>query len=122
MPTTCRPYEPNQILLLSASASDWLPDGHRSHFINEAVEALDLSPFVLRVPAARPASLQAPARASSRIDAVLTGVGAASCGLDPHSRRPGATAKGIDVVPSGLGLPRHAAGAVASPFGAAAGP
>lgn len=43
MPTTYRPYEPNQILLLPPSVSDWLPDGHLAHFINDAVDALDLS-------------------------------------------------------------------------------
>ena len=45
MPTTYRPYEPNQILLLPPSVSDWLPDGHLAHFINDAVDALDLSAF-----------------------------------------------------------------------------
>jgi transposase len=48
MPTTYRPYEPNQILLLPPSVSDWLPDGHLAHFINDAVEALDMSAFHAR--------------------------------------------------------------------------
>src|SRR5476649_2210351 len=48
MPTTYRPYEPNQILLLPPSVSDWLPDGHLAHFINDAVDALDLGAFHAR--------------------------------------------------------------------------
>jgi transposase len=48
MPTTYRPYEPNQILLLPPSVSDWLPDGHLAHFINDAVDALELGAFHTR--------------------------------------------------------------------------
>ena len=43
MPTTYRPYQPNQTLLLPPSVSEWLPEDHLVHFINDAVDALDLS-------------------------------------------------------------------------------
>lgn len=43
MPTTYRPYQPTQTLLLPPSVSEWLPEGHLAHFINDAVDALDLS-------------------------------------------------------------------------------
>jgi transposase len=48
MPTTYRPYQPNQILLLPPSVSEWLPEGHLAHFINDAVDALDLHAFHAR--------------------------------------------------------------------------
>ena len=40
MPTSYRPYEPDQVMLLPAAPQDWLPTGHRAHFINDAVDAL----------------------------------------------------------------------------------
>jgi transposase len=48
MPTTYRPYEPNQTLLLPPSVSEWLPEDHLAHFINDAVDALDLRAFHAR--------------------------------------------------------------------------
>lgn len=48
MPTTYRPYQPNQTLLLPPSVSEWLPDDHLAHFINDAVDALDLQAFHAR--------------------------------------------------------------------------
>jgi transposase len=48
MPTTYRPYEPDQVMLLPASLQDWLPKGHLAYFINDTVEALDLRAFYAR--------------------------------------------------------------------------
>ncbi len=48
MPTTYRPYQPNQILLLPPSVSEWLPEDHLAHFISDAVDALDLQAFHAR--------------------------------------------------------------------------
>ena len=48
MPTTFRPYDPDQLLLLPASLRDWLPEGHLAFFVSDAVEALDLSAFYAR--------------------------------------------------------------------------
>jgi transposase len=45
MPTTFRPYSPDQALLLPPSVRDWLPEGHLSHFISDTIDALDLSGF-----------------------------------------------------------------------------
>ncbi|MEE8305200.1 MAG: IS1182 family transposase [Candidatus Tectomicrobia bacterium] len=45
MPTTFRPYAPNQELLLPVSLQEWLPEDHIAYFISEVVEELDLSPF-----------------------------------------------------------------------------
>lgn len=45
MPTTFRPYDPDQALLFPPSPSDWLPEDHLAHFVSDTVEALDLSPF-----------------------------------------------------------------------------
>lgn len=48
MPTTFRPYAPDQSLLLAANPREWLPEGHLSYFIGEVVEELDLSQFYER--------------------------------------------------------------------------
>lgn len=48
MPTTFRPYAPDQSFLLPPSPRDWLPEGHLVYFISEAVDALDLSEFYRR--------------------------------------------------------------------------
>jgi transposase len=45
MPTTFRPYAPDQSLLFPASPRDWLPEGHLAFFIADTVAALDLKPF-----------------------------------------------------------------------------
>jgi len=47
MSKTYRPYEPDQILLLPPSITDWLPLGHLAHFISELVdESLDLGAII----------------------------------------------------------------------------
>lgn len=38
-----RDYDPYQLILFPPSLQEWLPDNHPVHFINEAVEQLDLS-------------------------------------------------------------------------------
>lgn len=43
MPTSFRPYLPDQSLLLPPSPRDWLPEGHLAFFVSETVDALDLS-------------------------------------------------------------------------------
>lgn len=45
MPTSFRPYTPDQDLLLQPSLREWLPEGHLAYFINDVVELLDLSAF-----------------------------------------------------------------------------
>ena len=45
MPTTFRPYAPDQDLLLRPSLREWLPEGHLAYFIDDVVEELDLSAF-----------------------------------------------------------------------------
>ncbi len=45
MPTTFRPYAPDQSLLFPASPRDWLPEGHLAFFIADTVAALDLTAF-----------------------------------------------------------------------------
>lgn len=48
MPTTQRPYDPDQLLLLPASLKEWLPERHLVYFVSDAVEALDLEAFHAR--------------------------------------------------------------------------
>lgn len=48
MPTTYRPYDPDQLLLLPSSLKEWLPEGHLAWFISDAVDALDLKAFHAR--------------------------------------------------------------------------
>ncbi len=48
MPTTFRPYAPDQDLLLPTSLREWLPEDHLAYFISDAVDALDLSAFYSR--------------------------------------------------------------------------
>ena len=45
MPTSYRPYEPDQDLLLPPSLREWLPEGHLAYFIADVVGQLDLSEF-----------------------------------------------------------------------------
>ncbi len=45
MPTSYRPYKPEQDLLLQPRLQEWLPEGHLSYFINDVVEELDLGAF-----------------------------------------------------------------------------
>jgi transposase len=45
MPTTFRPYLPEQSLLLPPSPRDWLPEGHLAYFISDTVDTLDLNAF-----------------------------------------------------------------------------
>ncbi len=48
MPTTYRPYAPEQDLLLQPSLREWLPEGHLSYFIGDVIEELDLGAFYER--------------------------------------------------------------------------
>jgi transposase len=48
MPTSFRPYQPDQSFLLPPSPRDWLPEGHLAYFISDTIEALDLSGFFER--------------------------------------------------------------------------
>ena len=48
MPTSYRPYEPDQVMLLPAAPQDWLPAGHLAHFINDTLDALELKAFYAR--------------------------------------------------------------------------
>ena len=45
MPTTFRPYQPDQLLLLSPDVREWLPSGHLVHHVRDLVDALELSAF-----------------------------------------------------------------------------
>jgi transposase len=45
MPTSFRPYAPDQSLLLPPSPRDWLPEGHLAYFISDTVAVLDLAAF-----------------------------------------------------------------------------
>lgn len=48
MPTTYRPYDPDQLLLLPASLKEWLPERHLAYFVSDTVDALDLKAFHAR--------------------------------------------------------------------------
>lgn len=45
MPTSFRPYAPDQELLLQPSLREWLPEGHLAYFISDVIEMLDLGAF-----------------------------------------------------------------------------
>jgi len=45
MPTSFRPYSPDQSFLLPPSPRDWLAEGHLVYFVSDTVDALDLSRF-----------------------------------------------------------------------------
>ena len=42
MPTTFRPYEPDQMLLMPPALQDWLSEGHLAHHVSDLVDGLDL--------------------------------------------------------------------------------
>jgi transposase len=42
MAKTFRPYEPDQLLLMPPSLSEWVPEGHLARFVGDLVDALDL--------------------------------------------------------------------------------
>ena len=48
MPTSYRPYMPEQGLLLPMSLSEWLPEDHLAYFVSDAIDALDLQAFHAR--------------------------------------------------------------------------
>jgi transposase/type II secretory pathway pseudopilin PulG len=48
MPTSYQPYAPDQDLLLPQSLQEWLPAGHLADYINDTIDALDLSAFFKR--------------------------------------------------------------------------
>ena len=48
MPTTFRPYQPDQGLLLPPDLGDWLPEGHLAHHVSDLVDGLDLEAFYAR--------------------------------------------------------------------------
>ena len=45
MPTTFRPYQPDQDLLFPPSLRDWLPEGHFANHVSDLVDGLDLTVF-----------------------------------------------------------------------------
>lgn len=45
MPTTFRPYEPDQALILPPSLRDWLATDHLVFFVSDTIDQLDLSAF-----------------------------------------------------------------------------
>ena len=45
MPTTFRPYEPDQLLPLAPDMQEWLPEGHLAHHVSDLVDELDLTVF-----------------------------------------------------------------------------
>ena len=45
MPTSFRPYQPDQGLLLPPDLRDWLPDGHLAHHVSDLVDGMDLAAF-----------------------------------------------------------------------------
>ena len=45
---TCRPYDPDQQLLLPAALQEWLPDDHLAYFMSDVVDQLDLSEITAR--------------------------------------------------------------------------
>ena len=48
MSKTCRPYDPEQQLLLPAALQEWLPPEHMAYFISDVVEELDLLVIMAR--------------------------------------------------------------------------
>ncbi len=42
MPTTFRPYQPDQLLLLAPDVREWLAPGHPAHHVGDLVDALEL--------------------------------------------------------------------------------
>ena len=45
MPTTFRPYQPKQKLLLPPDLREWLPEGHLAYHVSDLVDGLDLTAF-----------------------------------------------------------------------------
>lgn len=48
MPTTFRPYDPDQSFLLPPSPGDWLPESHLAYYVSDTIDQLDLSAFFER--------------------------------------------------------------------------
>ena len=48
MPTTFRPYNPYQTLLLPPALQEWIPEGHFAHHVSDLVDGLDLTAFYTR--------------------------------------------------------------------------
>lgn len=48
MPSSYRPYQPEQSLLLPPSLREWLPSNHLALYISDVIDELDLSAFTAR--------------------------------------------------------------------------
>ena len=48
MPTTFRPYQPDQKLLMPLELRDWVPEGHLAHHVSDVVDDLDTSALYQR--------------------------------------------------------------------------
>ena len=48
MSKTCRPYDPDQQLLLPAALQEWLPTDHLAYFISDIVDQMDLPEITAR--------------------------------------------------------------------------
>ena len=48
MSKTFRPYDPDQVFLMPASMSEWLPEDHLCYFVSDVVDQLDLSSIMVR--------------------------------------------------------------------------
>ena len=48
MPTTFRPYEPDQMLLLAPDLREWVGEGHLAHHVSDLVDSVKLSGFYAR--------------------------------------------------------------------------
>ena len=48
MSKSFRPYAPEQMLLMSVSLRDWLPEDHLAYFISDVVDHLDLEAIMAR--------------------------------------------------------------------------
>lgn len=47
MEKTDRPYDPDQLFLLPPALQDWVPEGHRVHFLSAVVDTLNLNPLLM---------------------------------------------------------------------------
>ena len=75
VPTTFRPYQPGQPMLVPPDLREWVPPGHLAHHVSDVVDALDLTAFYAPYEGddRRNASYEPSIMVKELMDAYLTG-------------------------------------------------
>ena len=102
MPTTFRPYDPDQMLLMPPALRDWLPAGHLAHHVSDLVDGTKVRASASKRKAmSYKRMVEEEKRLEAEIDRLVGRAGRVDAEED---ERYGADVRG-DEMPAGLNLP-----------------